>query len=204
MNEKWYGDGTEIDTDEGKLYLDSVLDMGSRRVIGFAIGEHHDAQLAYDALVMAVAVRGGKDAIANVIMHTDQGSEFTSTTFRAACERLGIRQSMGTRRVGAGQRRDRELALNPGVRAALARALHHQGAGPGADRRLDRRVQPRPEALGLPDAQPDTAGDRDAPTGPRARHDACSRQPNDGAVLTGVKAKPYGWPTASLDPDSNT
>jgi transposase InsO family protein len=99
LNEKWYCDGTEIDTDEGKLYLDSVLDMGSRRVIGFAIGEHHDAPLAYDALVIAVAVRGGKDVIANVIMHTDQGSEFTSTTFRAACERLDIRQSMG--RVGS-------------------------------------------------------------------------------------------------------
>jgi transposase InsO family protein len=48
---------------------------------------------------MAVAVRGGKEAIANVIMHTDQGSEFTSTTFRAACERLTVRQSMG--RVGS-------------------------------------------------------------------------------------------------------
>lgn len=99
LNEKWYGDGTEIDTDEGKLYLDSVLDVASRRVIGFAIGEHHDAQLAYDALVMAVAVRGGKEAIANVIMHSDQGSEFTSTLFRKACTRLGIRQSMG--RVGS-------------------------------------------------------------------------------------------------------
>jgi putative transposase len=99
LNEKWYGDGTEIDTDEGKLYLDSVLDTGSRRVIGFAIGEHHDAPLAYDALVMAVAVRGGKDAIENVIMHTDQGSEFTSTTLRAAFQRLHIRQSMG--RVGS-------------------------------------------------------------------------------------------------------
>ena len=99
VNQKWYGDGTEIDTDEGKLYLDSVLDMASRRVIGFAIGEHHDAPLAYAALVMAVAVRGGKEAIANVIMHTDQGSEFTSTTFRAVCERLSVRQSMG--RVGS-------------------------------------------------------------------------------------------------------
>jgi len=99
LNQKWYGDGTEIATGEGKLYLDSVLDMASRRVIGFAIGEHHDAPLAYAALVMAVAVRGGKEAIANVIMHTDQGSEFTSTTFRAVCERLSVRQSMG--RVGS-------------------------------------------------------------------------------------------------------
>lgn len=95
LNSKWYGDGTEIETDEGKLFLDSVLDMGSRRIIGFALGEHHDAPLAYDALTMAIAVRGGKQAIAGVIMHTDQGSEFTAKLFRAACERTGIRQSMG-------------------------------------------------------------------------------------------------------------
>jgi putative transposase len=69
LNVKWYGDGTDIDTDEGKLYLDSVLDVGSRRVLGFALGEHHDADLAYGALVMAVAVRGG--AVPGVIMHTD-------------------------------------------------------------------------------------------------------------------------------------
>jgi len=93
INVKWYGDGTDIDTDEGKLYLDSVLDVGSRRVLGFALGEHHDAALAYSALVMAVAVRGG--AVPGVIMHTDQGSEYTADAFRAACRRLSISQSMG-------------------------------------------------------------------------------------------------------------
>ena len=95
VNRKWYGDGTEIVTDEGKLFLDSVLDMASRRVVGFALGAHHDAELAYAALSMAVAVRGGRDAIAGVILHTDQGSEYTAGRVRAACERLGIRQSMG-------------------------------------------------------------------------------------------------------------
>ena len=73
VNVKWYGDGTDIDTDEGKLYLDSVLDVGSRRVLGFALGEHHDAELAYGALVMAVAVRGG--AVPGVIMHTDYAED---------------------------------------------------------------------------------------------------------------------------------
>src|SRR4051812_50078788 len=73
LDRKWYGDGTEIITDEGKLYLDSVLDMGSRRIAGFALGEHHDAELAYDALAMAVAVRGGRQAIAGVIFHSDPG-----------------------------------------------------------------------------------------------------------------------------------
>jgi putative transposase len=95
LNHKWYGDGTEIPTDEGKLYLDSVLDMGSRRIVGFAIGEHHDAELAQAALQMAVAVRGGKDALTEVLMHTDQGSEYTAKHFQAACGRVGIRQSMG-------------------------------------------------------------------------------------------------------------
>ena len=95
INRKWYGDGTEIVTDEGKLYLDSVLDMGSRRIVGFAMGEHHDADLAYASLAMAVAVRGGKEAITGVILHTDQGSEYTSQTVRGACTRLGVRQSMG-------------------------------------------------------------------------------------------------------------
>ena len=93
INRKWYGDGTEIPTGEGKLQLASVLDMGSRRILGFALGEHHDAELAYGALAMAVAVRGG--TVPGVIMHTDQGSEYTAGRFRAACERLSIRQSMG-------------------------------------------------------------------------------------------------------------
>jgi len=95
INQKWYGDGTEIETDEGKLQLDSVLDMASRRIVGFAIGEHHDTELAYAALTVAVAVRGGKEAISGVIFHTDQGSEYTADDFRAACGRCGIRQSMG-------------------------------------------------------------------------------------------------------------
>ena len=93
INRKWYGDGTEIPTGEGKLYLDSVLDMGSRRILGHALGEHHDAALAYGALAMAAAVRGGRTA--GVIFHSDQGSEYTAGTVRAACGRLGVRQSMG-------------------------------------------------------------------------------------------------------------
>ena len=93
LNRRWYGDGTEIVTGEGKLFLDSVMDMGSRRILGFALGAHHDAALSYGALAMAVAVRGG--AVPGVVFHTDQGSEYTAGTFRQACERLGIAQSMG-------------------------------------------------------------------------------------------------------------
>ncbi len=93
INQKWYGDHTEIRTDEGKLHLASVLDAGSRRVLGFALSEHHDARNAYGALAMAVAVRGG--SVPGVIMHTDQGGEYTAGLFRQACRRLSISQSMG-------------------------------------------------------------------------------------------------------------
>jgi putative transposase len=95
LNRKWYGDGTEIVTDEGKLFLASVLDMGSRRIVGFALGAHHDAALATRALQMAVAVRGGKQAVTGVLLHTDQGSEYTAGPFRTACTRVGVTQSMG-------------------------------------------------------------------------------------------------------------
>ena len=93
LNRKWFGDGTEIATGEGRLHLVSVLDVASRRVLGFALGERHDAQLAYGALAMAIAVRGGH--VPGVIFHTDQGSEYTARLFRETCQRLGVRQSMG-------------------------------------------------------------------------------------------------------------
>ncbi len=97
INQKWSGDLTEIPTDEGKLYLAAVEDLASRRVPGFAIGDHHDAELAAAAIKMAVAVRGGD--VAGVIFHTDRGSEFTAGAFAQVCERFGITQSMG--RVGS-------------------------------------------------------------------------------------------------------
>jgi transposase InsO family protein len=71
INRRWYGDETEIPTGEGKLYPDSVMDMGSRRVLGHALSAHHDAALAYGALAMAVAVRGGN--VPGVVFHSDQG-----------------------------------------------------------------------------------------------------------------------------------
>ena len=73
VNQKWFGDGTEIGTDEGKLHLASVLDIRSRKILGFSLSEHHDADLAYGGLVMAAAARGGD--VAGVIFHTGQGSE---------------------------------------------------------------------------------------------------------------------------------
>jgi putative transposase len=59
INHKWCGDLTEVPTDEGKLCLVTVEDLASRRIVGFGISEHHDAEVAAGALKMAVAIRGG-------------------------------------------------------------------------------------------------------------------------------------------------
>jgi transposase InsO family protein len=93
LNRKWFGDGTLIATGEGRLHLVSVLDVASRRVLGFALGERHTAELAYGALAMALAIRGGQ--VPGVVFHTDGGGEYTARSFQAACGRLGVTQSMG-------------------------------------------------------------------------------------------------------------
>jgi transposase InsO family protein len=90
----WCGDVTFIPTDEGWLYLASVLDLASRHLVGWSMGNHHDARLVTGALDAAVASRG-RSRMDATIFHTDRGAEYTSTACRAACDRLGLRQSMG-------------------------------------------------------------------------------------------------------------
>jgi putative transposase len=152
VNRKWYGDGTEIATAEGKLHLDSVLDMGSRRVLGFALGEHHDARLACGALAMAVAVRGGR--VPGVILHTDQGSRIHRAVLPAGMRTAGHHSVHGQARLGPGQRRHRVLALHLGMGAAARAALRHPGAGPVGGGGLDRGLQHRPPAFRPGHAQP--------------------------------------------------
>ena len=72
LNHKWYGDGTEIGTDDGKLHLVSVMEAASRRILGFALSGHHDAAAAYGALAMAITTRGGQ--VPGVIKHTDSAA----------------------------------------------------------------------------------------------------------------------------------
>lgn len=93
----WAGDMTEIVTDEGRLYLATVIDLFSRRLLGFAMGERHDAELVVASLQMAAVTRGGD--VKGVIFHSDRGSEYVSRRFKRACRRLGVTQSMG--RVGS-------------------------------------------------------------------------------------------------------
>jgi putative transposase len=94
----WCGDVTEIPTAEGKLYLATVEDRFSGRLLGYATSAHHDAELTCAAMCMAATTRGGGDAVDGVIFHSDRGSEYTAAAFNRLCRGLGVVQSMG--RVG--------------------------------------------------------------------------------------------------------
>lgn len=89
----WAGDITYIATGEGWLYLASVLDLGSRRLLGYSMAEHMRTELVADALTMAAGARGG--ATAGIIFHGDRGSQYLSGDYRQLVVDLGMRQSVG-------------------------------------------------------------------------------------------------------------
>ena len=94
VDQKWCGDFKEVKTSEGPVFLATVLDLCSRRMVGFATSDDYPtAELAKAAINTAVATRGGKTK--DVIFHSDKGSQCTSGAFAAACRRLGIARSSG-------------------------------------------------------------------------------------------------------------
>jgi len=94
---RWVGDITYIPTGEGWLYLASVLDLGSRRFVGYSMADHMRTELVADALDMAIAAHGG--AVQGTVMHTDRGVQYLSAAFQAQLTAAGMRQSVG--RVGS-------------------------------------------------------------------------------------------------------
>ncbi len=88
----WVADITYVPTLAGFLFLAVVLDVFSRRVVGWAMATHMRAELVVDALDMAIQNRKPK----NVIHHSDQGSQYTSIAFSKRCDSAGVRPSMGS------------------------------------------------------------------------------------------------------------
>ena len=80
INQRWCGDITYLATWEGWLYLATVIDIASRRVVGFALADHLRTELVADALGNAVAAR---DPAPGVIFHSDRGCQYTSAAFAA-------------------------------------------------------------------------------------------------------------------------
>ena len=89
----WVGDITYIPTGQGWLYLASVLDLGSRRLLGYSMADHMRTELVADALTMAAGARGG--ATAGIIFHGDRGSQYLSGGYRQLVTSLGMVQSVG-------------------------------------------------------------------------------------------------------------
>ena len=93
LNRIWVGDITYLRTWEGWLYLATVIDAHSRRVIGWAIDEHMRADLVEQALQMAITLRGERPA--KVVFHADRGTQYASAQIAAFAARNGITRSMG-------------------------------------------------------------------------------------------------------------
>jgi transposase InsO family protein len=94
VHQLWFTDTTFIPTAEGWLYLVTVLDSYSRQIVGWAMGLHHDAQLATKALHMAITHHQPK---AGLIIHSDRGSEFANGLFAQTCADAGIVRSMSAK-----------------------------------------------------------------------------------------------------------
>jgi putative transposase len=90
-NQKWVADFTYIWTAEGWLYVAAVIDLFSRRVVGWSMSDTMTAQLVTDALIMAIWRRGKPDAL---LHHSDQGSQYTSEQFQRLMTDNGVTCSM--------------------------------------------------------------------------------------------------------------
>jgi transposase InsO family protein len=92
-NQLWVTDITEHPTREGKLYCAVVLDAFSRRVVGWSIDGHATAALVTNALGMAIEQRDPADG--ETVLHSDQGTQFTSWAFTQRAVDSGLLPSMG-------------------------------------------------------------------------------------------------------------
>ncbi len=92
LDARYCGDITYIPTWEGWAYLATVIDIASRRVVGWALGDHMRAELVGEALTMAFGTRHPPGGL---IFHSDRGCQYTSSEYRALAEANGVRLSLG-------------------------------------------------------------------------------------------------------------
>lgn len=94
VNQSWAGDITYIPTAQGWLYLAVVLDLKSRRVIGWSMKDTMDKSLVQEALTMATNRRLDGSANEQLLFHSDRGSQYASSSYREQLEQHSIRCSM--------------------------------------------------------------------------------------------------------------
>jgi putative transposase len=93
-NELWCADIKYVRTWQGWLYLGAVMDLYSRRIVGWSMRPDLTAELVVDALEMAIARRRPQPGL---VHHSDQGSQYVSLRFGERCREIGIHQSMGSK-----------------------------------------------------------------------------------------------------------
>ena len=151
-NQRWIADFTYIWTAEGWLYVAAVIDLFSRRVVGWSMKAEMTAQLVTDALVMAIWRRGRPDAL---VHHSNQGSQYTSEQVPASDGRQWRRLFDEPVRQRLGQRRDGELLFLAQNRADWQQGLPYAGRRQSRRVRLHRTVlQHDPQALDHRISQP--------------------------------------------------
>ena len=91
-DEGWVGDLTYLPTAEGWLYLAILLDLYSRKVVGWAMADHLRTELPLDALTMALTER--QPAPGQLVQHTDRGCQYTAAAYQAALAEAGVTPSM--------------------------------------------------------------------------------------------------------------
>ncbi len=95
-NRRYVGDITYLPIADGhNLYMATVIDCYSRRLVGWSIADHMRTALVEDALRAAAVTRGGSQALSGTIFHSDHGSVYTSKDYARLCAQLGVTQSMG-------------------------------------------------------------------------------------------------------------
>ena len=93
-NQIWVSDITYVQTNEGWLYVAAILDLYSRKIVGWAMGEHLDTDLILKALFMALLHR---QPPANLLFHSDRGVQYASADYRKALAQGGLVASMSRR-----------------------------------------------------------------------------------------------------------
>lgn len=96
MNQVWVADTTYLRTDKGWCYLATVMDLFSRRILGWSVSEHNDSKLTCAALRAAALTRNGQ-SLEGIIHHSDRGSTYASYAYTQLLQSLKLKASMSAK-----------------------------------------------------------------------------------------------------------
>lgn len=184
-DQRWCGDITYLRVGDRFLYLATVIDIATRRLIGWSLNTHMRTDLVINALDAAVAARGGR--VHGVIFHSDRGAQYGSAGFTDACHRHGVRRSRG--RIGSSFDNALAEAFFATLKTRTRRrpsTLEQRGRCPARHLPLDRLLQPPPSPL--------------RPRLPQPRRVRTNPRPHYAATDRGITRSPHprGKPSSAI------